>query len=350
MNARPRNCHLCTMQLSLPDFLTLRHQLPVVDVRSEGEFDGGHIRAALNVPLLNNEERHRVGTTYKQQGQHAAIREGFRLVGPRLDAIIQHTEEISQGRELLIHCWRGGMRSNNFAQFVAMAGIRSRVLQGGYKTYRQAALQAFQQPLKLILLTGFTGSGKTEILQALRQAGEQVIDLEGLAHHRGSAFGGLFMPPQPTTEQFQNELFEEILSIDKSRTIWIEDESIAIGKIFLPPDFWQHMMRAPIVQVEVPLETRIARLVRDYGHAPKNEFFEIMKKIGKKLGGQHLKSAHERLLADDMGAVMEILLTYYDKAYRQSIEKRSARQLASFAWSGEEASGLAERLVNQIGI
>lgn len=99
----------------------------------------------------------------------------------------------------------------------------------------------------------------------------------------------------------------------------------------------------------MPLETRIARLVRDYGHAPKDEFFEIMKKIGKKLGGQHLKSAHERLLADDMGAVMEILLTYYDKAYRQSIEKRSARLRASFSWSRGEASGLAERLVNHIG-
>ncbi|MFN5170285.1 MAG: tRNA 2-selenouridine(34) synthase MnmH [Cyclobacteriaceae bacterium] len=332
------------MLLSLSEFLALRHHLPVVDVRSEAEYAQGHIRQAVNVPLLNNDERHRVGTTYKQLGQHAAIREGFRLVGPRLDGILGQAEEISQGREMLIHCWRGGMRSSNFAQFVGMAGMRSRVLQGGYKTYRQAALQAFQTRLPLVLLTGFTGSGKTEILRALREAGEQVIDLEGLAHHRGSAFGGLFMPPQPTTEQFQNELFEEILKVDTSRPVWVEDESIAIGKIFLPPDFWQQMTLAPIVQVEVSLEARVARLVRDYGQAPKEEFGEIMKKIRKKLGGQYLKAAEERLLADDMTTVMEILLTYYDKAYRQSIEKRKDRLRASITWSGDEASTLAREL------
>jgi tRNA 2-selenouridine synthase len=337
------------MHLSLSEFLALRHHLPVVDVRSEAEYAQGHILQALNVPLLNNDERHRVGTTYKQLGQHAAIREGFRLVGPRLDDILGQAEEISQGREMLIHCWRGGMRSSNFAQFVGMAGMRSRVLQGGYKTYRQAAAQAFQTRLNLVLLTGFTGSGKTEALHALREAGEQVIDLEGLAHHRGSAFGGLFMPPQPTTEQFQNDLFEEILKVDASRPVWVEDESIAIGKIFLPPDFWQQMTVAPIVELKVPLDVRIARLVRDYGHAPKPEFSEIMKKIGKKLGGQHLKAAEERLTADDLPAVMEILLTYYDKAYRQSIEKRHDRLTGSIVWSGSGFSGLAGCLVNHIG-
>lgn len=322
--------------VSIEEFLSLRKELPVVDVRSEGEFQEGHIRGAINIPLLNNAERIAVGTDYKHKGQHEAIKTGFRLVGPRLLDIINEAEKVNFKKELLVHCWRGGMRSNNFCQFVGMAGIKTHALKGGYKAYRHQALESFRRPMNLILLTGCTGSGKSEVLRALKSQGEQVLDLENLANHKGSAFGGLLMPPQPTTEQFQNELFEEILTLDTTKRIWVEDESIAIGKIFLPPDFWQTMSQAPLVQMDVAKDVRIQRLVAEYGPADRDEFLAIMSKIVKKLGGQHFNSAKEKLLQGDMASVIDILLTYYDKAYLQSIEKRKGRIRNIVVWDGND--------------
>jgi tRNA 2-selenouridine synthase len=330
------------MTISLDEFLVLRKQFPVVDVRSEGEYHEGHIRSAINIPLLNNAERIEVGTDYKQKGQAEAIKTGFRLVGPRLLDIINQTEQA--GRELLVHCWRGGMRSGNFSQFAGMAGIKTHTLKGGYKAYRQAALNSFQKPLNLMLLTGCTGSGKSEVLRALKQAGEQVIDLESLASHKGSAFGGLLLPSQPTTEQFQNELFEELLNLDFSKRIWVEDESIAIGKIFLPPDFWKTMCQSPMVQMDVPKQVRVQRLVNEYGTADREEFLSIMQKITKRLGGQHFNAAKEKLLAEDMAGTIEILLTYYDKAYLKSIEKRKELLRYTIEWDGVDSLRFAEEM------
>lgn len=334
--------------ISLDDFLRLRQDLPVVDVRSPLEHHQGHIQHAHNVPLLNDEERVAVGTDYKQKGQAEAIKTGFRLVGPRLEEIVNQAEKIAEGKELLVHCWRGGMRSNNFCQFVGMARVKSRPLVGGYKAYRQRALETFKKPFQFILLTGFTGSGKSDILRALRKHGEQILDLEHLANHKGSAFGGLTMPAQPTTEQFQNDLFEEILNLDLSRRIWVEDESIAIGKIFLPQDFWNAMCKSDLVAMSVPKEIRVQRLVNEYGPADRQQFLETIGKITKKLGGQNYIAAKEKLLAGDMAATIDILLTYYDKAYRDSIEKRKAKILNVVDWDGKDESGFAMELINAL--
>lgn len=334
------------MDVSIEDFLRLRQSMPVVDVRSEGEFGAGHIRDAINVPILNDAERVVVGTTYKKVGQKAAILEGFRLVGPRLADIIERTEKVSQGHELLVHCWRGGMRSSNFSQLVGMAGIRTRTLTGGYKSYRQKAQESFRQPLQLVLLTGFTGSGKSEVLRALGAAGEQILDLEGLAHHKGSAFGGLMMPAQPTTEQFQNDLFEELNKLDVSRRIWVEDESIAIGKIFLPTDLWQQMTVSPVVRMEVDKSIRIGRLVDEYGPADRELFLATMTKITKKLGGQNFNAARERLYEGEMSAVIDILLThYYDKAYLESINRKKDRIILTHPWDGKDAFSMAGEII-----
>jgi len=334
------------MTVSIQEFLSLRKQLPVADVRSEGEFQSGHIRGAVNIPLLNSEERVLVGTDYKKRGQLEAIKTGFRLVGPRLLDIINEAERVADKKEMLVHCWRGGMRSNNFCQFVGMAGIKTHALKGGYKSYRHAALASFTQPLNLILLTGCTGSGKSEVLRELKKSGEQVIDLEHLANHKGSAFGGLLMPPQPTTEQFQNELFEEILSLDFNKRIWVEDESIAVGKIFLPRDFWLRMNQSPIVQMDVTKEVRINRLVAEYGSADRTEFLAMMSKIVKRLGGQHYKYAKEKLEQGDMPQVMDTLLTYYDKAYLRGIEKRKGNLKQTLSWDGSDANKFARTLMN----
>jgi tRNA 2-selenouridine synthase len=336
------------MIISIDDFLKLRKQLPIVDVRSQGEFQEGHIREAINIPLLTNEERVAVGTDYKQKGPNEAIKTGFRLVGPRLQDIVNEAEGVAQGNELLVHCWRGGSRSNNFSQFIGMAGMKSYTLKGGYKAYRSLALESFKKPFQIVLITGCTGSGKSEVLRELKAQGEQVLDLEKLANHKGSAFGGLLMPPQPTTEQFQNELFEEILSLDINRRIWVEDESIAIGKIFLPADFWKTMHESPLVQMDVPKGVRIQRLVHEYGPADREEFLTIMGKIVKRLGGQHYNTAKEKLLQGDMASTIDLLLTYYDKAYLQSIEKRKESVKFVLPWNGKNVQEYANELIYHV--
>lgn len=334
------------MILSVDDFFKLRTSLPVADVRSEGEFMEGHIASAINIPILNNAERIAVGTDYKQKGQAEAIRTGFRLVGPRLIDIIDHAKSVANNKELIAHCWRGGMRSSNFCQFVNMASVKTHQLKGGYKAYRQAALNSFKTPFNFVVLAGSTGSGKTEILNSLADAGEQIIDLEKLANHRGSVFGGLMQPPQPTTEQFQNDLFEAILKLDVNKRIWIEDESVAVGKIFLPLAFWQAMGRSSVVELQVDKDIRITRLVNEYGSADKAEFLEAMTGITKKLGGQHFKAAKEKLLENNMPAVMDILLTYYDKAYRNGLDKKINRLKDSFAWDGADKIELIKKITS----
>lgn len=331
------------MRLSIYDFLQLRHTLPVVDVRSEGEYESGHIHGAHNIPILNNNERREVGTDYKQKDQQEAIRTAFRLVGPRLTQIIDDARQF--GDELIVHCWRGGMRSGNFCHFVEMARQKTHQLEGGYKAYRQVALELFSQPLQLTILAGCTGAGKSEVLRALADQGEQIIDLESLANHKGSAFGGLMMPPQPTSEQFHNDLFEAIHKLDRTKRIWIEDESLGIGKVFLPEPFWLQMCVSPMIEIDVDKPKRIERLVKEYGAADRGTFLEAMAKITRKLGGQHFNAAKERLQADDMFATIDILLTYYDKAYRKGLDSKSDRVKDKFSWKGDDVNNIARQLI-----
>ena len=333
------------MIIGIDDFLKLRADLPVVDVRSQREFAEGHIKDAVNIPLLNNEERIAVGTDYKIRGQAEAIKTGFRLVGPRFLEIINHAEAVTAGREALVHCWRGGMRSSNFCQIVGMAKIQTHQLKGGYKAYREEALKSYKTPMVLRIIGGCTGSGKSEVLRALRERGEQILDLENIARHKGSVFGGLMMPPQPNTEQFQNDLYEEILQLDASQRIWVEDESIAIGKIFLPQDFWYQMCSSPLYQLDVEKSVRIERLVAEYGQADKEAFLEAMGKITKKLGGQHFKDAKQKLFENDMAATIDILLTYYDKAYGIGLANKRERIKGRIKWDGSDASEVAEHLI-----
>lgn len=335
------------MIISIQEFFKLRDLLPIVDVRSEGEFAAGHIHSAINIPLLNNSERVAVGTDYKQKGQQEAIKTGFRLVGPRLLDIIKAAEEVATSKEAIVHCWRGGMRSSNFCQFVGMAGIKTHQLKGGYKAYRNEVLAIISKPFQFVVIGGCTGSGKTEILQALKLAGEQIIDLERLAHHKGSSFGGLKQEPQPTTEQFENNLFEELLKLDVTKRIWIEDESIAIGKVFLPQPLWRTLRSSPIVEIVLDKVKRINRLVEEYGNANRDEFLMSMERITKKLGGQNFKAAKESLLKGDMDKVIDILLScYYDKAYRNGLESNKQRIQCSLSWDGQDAQKIASELIS----
>ncbi|GIV36573.1 MAG: tRNA 2-selenouridine synthase [Cyclobacteriaceae bacterium] len=336
------------MELPVKAFLQLRTELPVADVRSEGEYLAGHIPHAVNIPLLNNAARAAVGIAYKNSGQAEAIRTGFRLAGPHLADLIEQAEQLTGNKkELIAHCWRGGMRSDYFSRFCQMAGLACHTLQDGYKAYRKLAHQYFAKGWQLRIIGGLTGTGKTEILHALRQHGEQVIDLETLACHRGSVFGGLNMPPQPTTEQFENNLFEELLRMDISKPVWLEDESVAIGKVFLPQPLWKRMAVSPVIVLQTEKSVRIQRLVAEYAPADTNSFLEALKTIIPRLGHAAYRQAHNSVLAGNWADAINCILTYYDKAYLNGLNRRQHRIAAHIAWDGKNTESVVQQLVSQ---
>lgn len=309
-------------ELSVQDFLAAAQHTPVIDVRSPGEFEGGHIPGAINIPLFSNKERAIVGTTYKQVGRDEAVLEGLSIVGPKMRSFVASSLELAPAKKVLVHCWRGGMRSNSFGWLLEKAGMEVWLLQGGYKSYRNHILKAFERPARLTILSGETGSGKTELLHELRNQGEQVIDLEGLARHRGSAFGSLGLPDQPTTEQFHNLLHHEWEKMDLTRPVWMEDESFSIGQVGMPKPLWDKVKVAPAIAVQVPLELRVKRLVNEYGKFSKAQLAEAVHKIKRKLGSLRHQQALNDLEENKLDKVAENMLLYYDKTYRKGLDKK----------------------------
>ena len=335
--------------IDITEFLELQKaDNSIIDVRSPAEFEAGHIPGAHNIPLFSNEERAEIGTLYKQQGQQAATLRGLEIVGPKMAGFVRHAKEISFQEHLLVHCWRGGMRSGSFSWLLNMAGLPAVTLTGGYKCYRNHLLEFFGQPFSLLILTGGTGSGKTELLHHFRQKGEQVIDLEGLAHHKGSVFGGMGQQEQPSSEQFKNELFLQMKEMDISRPIWLEDESISLGNVFIPHPLWNQLRLAPLIRVELARPARVERLVREYGSIEREELAAGIEKISKRLGGQHAKAALEALQENNLAEVASTLLTYYDKAYQRGIDKRQdlLRYQAEYDFFNPEA--ISEDILNHL--
>ena len=309
-------------ELDIQSFLSLAETIPVIDVRSPAEFEIGHIPGAFNLPLFNNEERAIVGTLYKQKGRNEAVLAGLDIVGPKMSSLVNESKKIAVNNEVLVHCWRGGMRSGSFCWLMNTVGIKATTLKKGYKAYRQHVLQSFEKELQIIILGGETGSGKTEILKFVRATGEQVIDLEGFANHKGSSFGAIGQEPQPRPEQFENDLAKHWNTLDPERRVWLEDESKNIGRVFIPDALWNQMKLAPIIRVNVPKSERIKRLVKEYGTFDKKILQVAIERIQKRLGGQWVKRSIEALEAGDMATVADITLVYYDKAYNYNHELR----------------------------
>lgn len=312
-------------RLGVAEFLCKNQEFPkLIDVRSPGEFAAAHIPGAVNIPLLDDEERHRVGTVYVQEGADAARLLGFRLVGQNLAEKAEAAMAFNSNKEPMgVYCWRGGERSASMAWLFESFGIPCFVLQGGYKRYRHHVLAAFQRPRTLIILGGKTGSGKTKILAELAQLGEQVIDLEGLAHHKGSAFGWVNERPQPRTEMFENLLFRQWSTVRPDQRLWLEDESKNIGSIFLPDALWIQMRSAPVFFLEVPVQTRVPQLVNDYGSAPLEDLRKSLDKISKRLGSQLHRQCCEALEQKDYSMVAQATLNYYDQCYLHGLSKRT---------------------------
>ena len=312
--------------VQIEQFLTLSASHPVIDVRAPLEFEQGHIPGAINIPLFDDHERKIVGTTYKQINKQAAMYSGLEFAGKKLVKLAKEGEkQAGRNKTLLVHCWRGGMRSKSMVWLFETMGISCYLLEGGYKSYRQYIHDVFDRPLKLNVVGGRTGSGKTDILHYLEKTGEQVIDLEGLANHKGSAFGALGEENQPTTEQFENSLFGKLSTLNRDQVIWIEDESRNIGKCVIPGELYSRMRKSKIIFLDIPREMRAQHLVTHYAEYDPDSLKDCVIKIQKKLGGDRTKEALDSIERKDFYTTAMITLHYYDKAYMHSLERNHDR-------------------------
>ncbi|HTJ12651.1 MAG TPA: tRNA 2-selenouridine(34) synthase MnmH [Dinghuibacter sp.] len=296
--------------------------IPIADVRTPAEFAQGHIPGAFNLPLFSNEERVQVGTTYKQQSREAAILLGFDLAGPKWSGFIRSALALAPDKKIVVHCWRGGMRSGAMAWALDLYGFQVYVVEGGYKRYRRWVLDQFGRDWSLVVLGGMTGSGKTRILHELERKGEQVVDLEDLAQHQGSTYGTLNRLVQPSQEQFENDLAARLLALDRGRRIWVEDESRTIGQRLIPRAFWDRMRSAVLFEVQPPPEARVSSLTETYGMLDRDFLVECTERIRKRLGPEQTKRAVAAIREGRMEDFVRELLVYYDKTYRTGMGDR----------------------------
>ncbi len=351
-------------KIHIEQFLELAKQHPMMDVRSPGEYQHAHIPGAHSLPLFTNEERKIVGTTYKQQSRELAIKVGLDFFGPKMRKMVEEVEMIVVSREslvrnqepgakfkneenglktkdsrlVLVHCWRGGMRSAAVAWLLDLYGFKIYTLAGGYKKFRNLVLDTFKLPYNFKILGGYTGSGKTELLKALQQKGEMVIDMEGIANHKGSAFGNIGMPQQPSQEMFENVLARELIEVRSQRSeignpptsdlishtsgIWLEDESQRIGSVNIPGDLWNNMRQSPVYFLDIPFEERLKHIVREYGQLDQQKLIDAIERISKKLGSLNANTAILLLKEGKITESFNILLQYYDKFYFKSLHNR----------------------------
>jgi tRNA 2-selenouridine synthase len=339
-------------KINIERFLELADQHPVIDVRSPGEYNHAHIPGAYNLPLFSDEERKIVGTVYKQESREQAIKIGLDFFGPKMSTMVEQVERIldlrlriadlsakaesphPKSQILLVYCWRGGMRSAGVAWLMDLYGFKIYTLAGGYKKFRNHVLDTFRLPFQFKVLGGYTGSGKTEMLKALENKGEFVIDLEDIAKHKGSAFGKLGMTKQPSQEMFENLLAKKLNEITKMKSeartngcdvriaTWLEDESQRIGDINIPHLIWRRMRQSPVYFLEIPFEERLKHIVEEYSRYDKETLLNCIGRIKERLGGLETKNAIAFLIEDNYIESFRILLKYYDKWYFKSLHNR----------------------------
>lgn len=329
----------------------------IIDVRSPAEFAEDHGPGAINLPVLDNQERARVGTIYKQVAPFDARKIGAALV---FRNAAQHIENAFCGHEgswrPLIYCWRGGQRSGAFAWMLREIGWRAETIQGGYKTYRRLVVSALYDKalgLRLVRLGGYTGTAKTEILERLKGQGVQVLDLEALARHRGSLLGGLDVP-QPSQKGFESALIGEIGALDPARSVVVEAESSKIGAITLPPALWDAMKQAPILEISAPLEARAHYLAEAYqsvlddGPGLKEMLAPLRFHRGKDLVAQWYALIDQD---DRVSLCRSLAADHYDPAYEKSARATADRIAARFesaALTPEAQERLAGRIAEWV--
>ena len=300
----------------------------IIDVRSPAEFEHAHIPHALNLPLFDNEQRAMIGTTYKKQSREAAIKAGLPIFGTKMLPMIETVEAWIKDRQkendltkptIYLHCWRGGMRSAAVAWLLDLYGYKVVQLTGGYKAYRNWVLEQFTISYSLKVLGGYTGSGKTEVLHALQNKNYPVIDLEGLANHKGSAYGAIGQLPQPSQEMFENIVAEKLLEVNKKqKSIWIEDESQRIGTVLIPTPFFHLMRSSPCYFLTIPFKQRLNFIIEGYGSFDQKSLIAATMRIQKRLGGLETKTAVDYITVGALKEAFSILLKYYDKWYEKN--------------------------------
>ncbi|HEU0064392.1 MAG TPA: tRNA 2-selenouridine(34) synthase MnmH [Flavisolibacter sp.] len=311
-------------RIKISEFLENTKDHLLLDVRSPAEFEHAHIPGALNLPLFSNDERKIVGTTYKQQSREQAIKAGLDFFGPKMRPMVETVEQLLNSRsEVYLYCWRGGMRSAGVAWLLDLYGFKVYSLAGGYKSYRKFIIESFSKSYPFKIIGGYTGSGKTEILRALKHKGENVVDLEDLAHHKGSAFGGIGMPAAPSQEMFENRLGMCLGELSLSEGyIWLEDESQRIGNVNIPAGVWKSMRNSEVVFVDIPFAERLDYITNEYGSCTVDRLIEAVERIRKRLGGLDAKNCIEFLQQRNYKEAFSILLKYYDKQYEKALYNR----------------------------
>jgi tRNA 2-selenouridine synthase len=335
-----------THRITIDDLMRLPAPVPFADVRTPAEFSQGHIPGAFNLPLFSNEERILVGTTYVQTGREAAILLGFDLTGAKWSGFIRQALQTAPAKKIAVHCWRGGMRSGAMAWALDLYGFDVYLAEGGYRSYRRWVRRQFEVPYQLWLIGGMTGSGKTKVLHRLRSMGEQVIDLEDLAQHQGSAYGTLNKLVQPSQEQFENNLAEQLRAFDPGRKIWVEDESVTIGKRLIPKPFWNRMQTAFLFDLQLPVDQRIQTLVREYGSLDKTFLAECTERIHKRLGLEQTRLAIAAIRDGRMDEFIRRVLVYYDKTYRIGLDHRSKDGIIPVKTENADPDGNARQIFN----
>lgn len=335
-------------ELASDDFLDRPPGVPIIDVRTPAEFALGHIRGAVNVPLFTNEERAAIGTAYTQQGRHPAVSLGLRCVGPRLAELARSLLDLSDpaAPHLHIHCWRGGMRSASVAWLMeATYGCRVATLKGGYKSFRRWVLDSLVIARDLRVVSGLTGSGKTAVLQQLSALGECVVDIEGLANHKGSAFGQLGEEAQPTQAQFENDLALAWRATAPEHPVWIEDESRMIGKRVLPAALWERKQYARFHVIELPVDERIRHLCSGYAGFPPAQLAACIEAIRPRLGATRATAAIEALQRGDFATACRHILTYYDRTYLKCLALCPPQHITHHSFTKLEPRMIAATLI-----
>ncbi|MEM9264238.1 MAG: tRNA 2-selenouridine(34) synthase MnmH [Cyanobacteria bacterium P01_F01_bin.13] len=331
--------------LSITDFWQASG--PILDVRSPGEYIQGHLPSAVSFPLFSDDERAQVGICYKQQGKETAIEMGLELVGPKMAGMVKQAKVLAPERQVRLHCWRGGMRSGSVGWLLETSGLDVTLLSGGYKAFRHWVRTTLATPRPLIVVGGMTGTGKTDILHALRELGEQVLDLEGLANHRGSSYGALMLPPQPSTEQFENLIAEQWVKFDPQRPVWIEAESRRVGTCCVPNEIVVQMEAAPTLEVMRSDAERLGILVGVYGQAQTDELVAATERLHKRLGGLRTQEAVQHINRGELAEAAAMILTYYDRTYRHDLVRRG-KQIPQVDVSGMSVLQAARYLRCQV--
>ncbi|MBN8704045.1 MAG: tRNA 2-selenouridine(34) synthase MnmH [Bacteroidetes bacterium] len=331
--------------IDIEQYVELAKKHQVFDVRTPAEYLKGHLPGSINLPLFEDEERAVVGKIYKHDGRQPAILKGLELVGPKLKQLIKAVVKQTSDTTILLYCWRGGMRSGSVAWLLEMYGYKVYTLRKGYKAYRNYVLAQFDKKYFFTVLGGYTGTGKTELLQHLQGQNQLIIDLEKLANHKGSSFGSLGEQAPPTQEHFENLLATHLLDVGTDKHFWVEDESRTIGRVGIPTGFWRQMRTSRVTFVSLSFAVRTRYLVQQYGKYSKEELITATSRIAKRLGGQHVKRAVEAIEKGDLTTACEINLTYYDKAYLYGLSERDKKLIIQFEFVEPDLKAIAQQLI-----